>query len=247
MRRRIWAFIALFPVLALAQPIGISGRVIDDTGKPLPNVDVTLKVAGIADITATTQTDPKGRYRFSSVLPTFYDLYFEKKNFKPVSLDGMKTVAGMDSTPSDVVMYEIPFMEPSATAPVPYHNAQIPGTPFRETYTEELVRTTLCDLMKDWASFAGKLVQVRVVVYPPGIDSSAALVDPRCRLGVGFSMANERLIKIEGYLLFLHYLANYRTMEATVTGTFEHLFVRFGEEGYRFTIRSVSDVVASSR
>jgi hypothetical protein len=159
MHRRIRVIGALLPVFALAQPINISGRVIDDTGKPLPRVDVMLKLAGIEDITATAQTDPKGRYSFSGVLPNFYDLYFEKKNFNPATLGGLKTVVGMDSTPSDVVMHEFSFFEPSA--PIPYDHAELPGTPTMEATTDDPFPTPLCETVKDPPSFNGKMVTLR--------------------------------------------------------------------------------------
>jgi hypothetical protein len=155
---RICVFVTLLPVLALAQPINISGRVIDATGKPLPKVDATLKIAGTSDITATAETDPKGIYHFTGVLSGAYDLYFENKDFRPASLLDMKTVAGKNATPSDVVMH---WYMGEYNPPTPDHLADMPGTPTMAATTDEPFPTPLCETAINPEAFNGTIVTIR--------------------------------------------------------------------------------------
>jgi hypothetical protein len=72
----------------------------------------------------------------------------------------MKTVAGMDSSPSDVVMSEIPLMEPGA-AVVPYHHAELNGTHAAKSTTDDPFPTLFRETAMDPDRFNGKIVTIR--------------------------------------------------------------------------------------
>jgi hypothetical protein len=104
MRLRITTFVlaALLLCAPLAQgrqAAGLSGRVLDQTGAPLPGVAIDL-VAG--DTGLTTVTDDQGLYRFAEVPAGTSELAFRLINF--AVLRKTVTVAGSRDTIMDAVL-----------------------------------------------------------------------------------------------------------------------------------------------
>ena len=80
----------------------ISGQVIDDDGKLLSGVAVTLEYPGAqaqafgdeVPMTKTTSTDGKGRYRFNNVISGVYSVRFFKEGYRPSVLGDVEVVPG---------------------------------------------------------------------------------------------------------------------------------------------------------
>src|SRR5580698_5270410 len=65
------------------KPVHISGRVEDQTTAPFVKMTVVLKVRGLQDTTARTETDQNGLFAFDVPANT-YDLHFQSPGFAPV-------------------------------------------------------------------------------------------------------------------------------------------------------------------
>jgi hypothetical protein len=102
---RISAFVVLllmaFPAAVRAQTVGrIAGRVLDQTGLPLPGVTIELVVAA-SERTATT-TDDDGRYQFDAVPAGSAELTYRLLNFN--ALRRAVNVASGASVSVDIVL-----------------------------------------------------------------------------------------------------------------------------------------------
>jgi len=75
-------FLILSATVALAQQLSISGTVRDASGV-VPDATVTLRAGGSAP--RVTSTDPMGRYAFTGLPPTYYEISFAKGGFETVT------------------------------------------------------------------------------------------------------------------------------------------------------------------
>jgi hypothetical protein len=80
------------------------------------------------------------------------------KDFRPEALVGMHTVAGKEATPSAVVMHW--YMD-EYNPPIPYHQAEILGTPTMVAAIDEPFPSPFCETAMDPDRFNGKIVTIR--------------------------------------------------------------------------------------
>jgi outer membrane receptor protein involved in Fe transport len=90
------AFLLLITNLAQAQRLtgAIRGDVKDDSGAPLPGVNVTVSGETIMGGSQLAVTDADGGYRFPALPPGTYKLSFSLEGFQPVAYDDVRIVLG---------------------------------------------------------------------------------------------------------------------------------------------------------
>ena len=99
MRKSLFFFTLGFLVLAVSAFAQVStytgtifGKVIDDTGKPLPGVTVTLESSLIPTQTATTQAS--GGFRFANLPPGSYSVNCSMEGFTEVRQEEIQVTTG---------------------------------------------------------------------------------------------------------------------------------------------------------
>ena len=73
--------LCLFPGLVFAQVGGLAGTVLDDNGKPQPNVAVEIDGRSLPQMVRRTTTDREGRYRFAEVPTGTFVVAFWSRGF----------------------------------------------------------------------------------------------------------------------------------------------------------------------
>ncbi len=99
------AFLLLINNFAYAQRLtgAIRGDVKDDSGAPLPGVNVTVAGETLMGGSQLAVTDADGSYRFPALPPGAYKLSFMLEGFQPVAYDDIRVVLGT-SIEQNVVM-----------------------------------------------------------------------------------------------------------------------------------------------
>ncbi|HEY7162319.1 MAG TPA: carboxypeptidase regulatory-like domain-containing protein, partial [Acidobacteriota bacterium] len=90
------AFLLLLTNLAHAQRLtgAIKGDVTDESGAPIPGVNVTVSGTAIISGSQLSVTDADGNYRFPALPPGTYKLSFSLEGFQQVSYDDVRVVLG---------------------------------------------------------------------------------------------------------------------------------------------------------
>ena len=112
----------------------------------------------------------------------------------------------------------------------------------------EVIKASLCQMVKTPTDFHGRVVQVHADVIPPGIDTGPFLVDRSCSGRVAikdwYQPVNRVPVSGQLYLLYIfgRHMRNMREFEATVAGKFELLLVPGGKQVFFFTVERVADL-----
>src|ERR1017187_2689599 len=126
-----WAFIALFPLLLLAQfGASLQGTIGDPSGAVIPNAKVTL-TNNETKKKLTANTSGEGFYRFTGLAPGVYSLTAEAPNFAQQETDAIAVQAeqsqGINVTLKPGTVTESVNVTAEATTLVQTENAQIGG------------------------------------------------------------------------------------------------------------------------
>jgi hypothetical protein len=102
--------------------VRISGRVMDSRGAPIPHAAVKLRVMGVGDNPATTETDENGRFTFPAAVPQHHELFFEAQGFSRLTVPVQTPNNSRDINLGIVVLEVAPIETPSE---VPYYLAPV--------------------------------------------------------------------------------------------------------------------------
>jgi hypothetical protein len=102
--------------------VRISGRVMDSGGGPIPHATVNLRVTGVDESTATTETDENGSFTFPAAVPQHYELFFAAQGFSRLTFRVRAPNNSTDINVGIVVLEVAPIESPSD---VPYDLAPV--------------------------------------------------------------------------------------------------------------------------
>src|SRR5712691_3990221 len=118
------ALLCLVPRAGYSQMATIRGLVLDDNGKPVPDVKVEMEFKGESrqKIVKTVTTDKKGGFVRAGLLSGPYKISFSKEGYRPYGIEMTVSLGGLSEIP-DVVLKAVP----AAGAAVPEATGD-PGT-----------------------------------------------------------------------------------------------------------------------
>jgi len=97
------------PVNEPIKSVRISGRVTDLNGAFVTNAVVKIKIPGIAQNTAITQTDENGTFTFPAVVPQQFELFLEAPGFSLLTVP-VKAPKGSARIDVGIVVVEVATM-----------------------------------------------------------------------------------------------------------------------------------------
>lgn len=135
-------FLLLLTNLAHAQRLtgAIKGVVSDESGSPIPGVNVTVSGTALIGGSQLSVTDAEGDYRFPALPPGAYKLSFNLEGFQAVSYDELRVVLG--STIEQNVQLKLSKVseELVITGETPQIDSTKPG--YSTNYTQEYLENT---------------------------------------------------------------------------------------------------------
>ena len=195
------SLIAQAPQTRSATTVSVTGRVVDQAYAPIPNVIVTLDIPGSVAPGETTKTNQNGDFTFSAVSPREYELHFRRPGFRPFTA---MVPLSKDLTLPTIVLFQSGIIDATVTAE---ETAPLVASPITQTLRpqsdqKEPIRTTVCELVKDPASFNGKTVSFRAEFISK--FEWTGFVDDRCsaKLPIGVFHVLDKLKPEEGQYAF---------------------------------------------
>lgn len=132
----------LLTSLAHAQRLtgAIRGEVGDESGVPIPGVNVTVSGEALIGGSQLSVTDADGNYRFPALPPGTYKLSFNLEGFQPVTYDAVRVVLGSTIEQNVVMNLSQVTEEMVITGQTPLIDSTKPG--FSTNYTQEYIENT---------------------------------------------------------------------------------------------------------
>ncbi|HSP05964.1 MAG TPA: TonB-dependent receptor [Acidobacteriota bacterium] len=118
----------------------IRGDVRDDTGAPLPGVNVTIAGPALIGGSQLSVTDDTGTYRFPTLPPGTYVLSFAMEGFQPVRYSDIRVVLGTTVEQNVTMKLSQVKEEMEVTGETPLIDATKPG--MSTNYTQEYLQDT---------------------------------------------------------------------------------------------------------
>jgi outer membrane receptor protein involved in Fe transport len=118
----------------------IRGEVTDDSGGPLPGVNVTVSGTALIGGSQLAVTDADGNYRFPALPPGTYKLQFALEGFQPVTYDEVRVVLGTSIEQNVSMNLSKVSEELVITGESPLIDPTKPG--FSTNYTQEYLENT---------------------------------------------------------------------------------------------------------
>jgi Flp pilus assembly protein TadD len=110
----LFALLCLVPRAGYSQMATVRGLVLDDNGKPVPDVKVEMEFKGESrqKIVKTVTTDKKGGFVRAGLPSGPYKITFSKEGYRPYGIEMTVSLGGLSEIP-DVVLKAVPAAGPA--------------------------------------------------------------------------------------------------------------------------------------
>lgn len=98
--------LALMAADAFAQRGAVRGKIVDEQGNPVEDVEIIIQLSGGGGRKSTTETNEKGEFVKAGIKPGTYEIRYEKEGYRPLALGTQ--VGGFDqSDMGERVLYKL--------------------------------------------------------------------------------------------------------------------------------------------